>query len=94
MQTAQSANISEFTFAQKSTRPVFTVRQFSERNPAFSEAALRNLIFKADAGHSTKGEIPGNGLLQAGAIIRIGRKVLLDEERFFAWMYQQNGGSK
>ena len=67
-------------------RPVFTVRQFAERNPAFTEAALRNLIFKADTRHSTRGEIPGNGLLEAGAIVRIGRKVLIDEAAFFAWV--------
>jgi len=31
------------------TRSVFTVGQFAKRNPAFTEAALRNLIFKAEA---------------------------------------------
>lgn len=67
-------------------RTLSTVRQFSERNPAFSEAAVRNLVFKADSRHSTKGEIPGNGLIEAGAIVRIGRKVLIDEEAFFAWI--------
>lgn len=72
-------------------RLVFTVRQFAERNKAFSEAALRNLIFKADTGHSTKGDIPGNGLIEAGAIVRIGRKVLIDEDAFFAWVDAQKG---
>jgi len=73
-------------------RVLLTVRQLNQRNPAFSESSLRNLIFKAEPGHSTKGEIPGNGLIEAGAIIRIGRKVLIDEARFFAWVDQQNGG--
>ena len=67
-------------------RVVLTVRQFNQRNPAFSESALRNLIFKADTRQSTRGEIPGNGLLEAGVIVRIGRKVLIDETAFFAWV--------
>ena len=59
-----------------------TVRQFSERNPAFTEPSVRNLVFKADSRESSFGTIPGNGLLEAGAIIRIGRKVLIHEESF------------
>lgn len=72
---------------------ILTVCQFAKRNPAFSEAALRNLIFKAGSRHSTKGEIHGNGLIEAGAIIRVGRKVLIDEECFFTWVKKQNGGA-
>ena len=71
-------------------RPVYkTVEQFSNDNPAFSPSALRNLIFKADERVSTNGVIAGNGLLEAGAIIRIGRKVLIDETRFYAWVQKQ-----
>ena len=69
-----------------------TTKQFSSKYPAFSEAALRNLIFKSQRRKSTKGEIAGNGLIEAGAVVRIGRKVLIDEERFFAWVRDQNGG--
>ena len=76
-------------------RPLYvTVGQFSQRNPAFTQPALRNLIFKADSRQSSRGEVPGNGLLEAGAILRIGRKVLIDEERFFDWVRQQNGERK
>lgn len=71
-------------------RPVyFTVAQFSERNPAFSQSALRNLVFKADARESTRGTIPGNGLVESGAIVRLGRKVLIHEGRFFEWVESQ-----
>lgn len=73
-------------------RVLLTVNQFNQRNPAWSELALRNLIFKAGTRHSTRGEIPGNGLIEAGAVVRIGRKVLIDEARFFAWVDAQNGG--
>jgi hypothetical protein len=75
-------------------RVVLTVSQFSERNPAFSESALRNLIFKADERLGANGPIPSNGLIEAGAIVRIGRKVLIDEARFFDWIEAQQGGRK
>lgn len=91
MQTQNSAANQVSAPSHTPARLVFTVRQFAERNKAFSEAALRNLIFKADTGHSSKGEIPGNGLIEAGAIVRIGRKVLIDEDAFFAWVDAQKG---
>ena len=75
-----------------SPRPVFfTVAQFSERNRAFTEPSVRNLIFKGEPRESTLGLIPGNGLVEAGAIVRLGRKVLINEERFFAWVEAQGG---
>lgn len=89
MQAQQNAS-SEHIAATKAPRAVFTVAQFAERNPAFSPAALRNLIFKADEREGANGTIQGNGLLEAGAIIRIGRKVLIDEARFFDWVDKQN----
>ena len=75
-------------------RPIYlTVNQFSCENPAFSPSALRNLIFKADERVSTNGVIAGNGLSQAGAIIRIGRKVLINEPKFYAWVESHNRAS-
>ena len=75
------------------SRPAFfTVAQFSERNRAFTEPSVRNLIFKAEARESTLGLIPGNGLIEAGAIVRLGRKVLIHEQKFFAWV--EAGGAK
>lgn len=76
-------------FPELQPPPVFTVKQFSARNPAFPQAALRNLIFKAEPRYSTKGEIPGNGLIECGAIIRLGRKVIIHEARFFEWIETQ-----
>lgn len=64
----------------------WTVEQFSERHPAFSPPALRNLIFKAEPRQSSRGEVPGNGLAEAGAILRLGRRVLIDEAKFLAWV--------
>lgn len=53
-----------------------TVKQFHEHHPAFPEGGLRHRIF-----HSKT-----NGMLEAGVIIRNGRRVLIDEERFFDWL--------
>lgn len=57
-----------------------TVPQFVEHNPAFTVGGLRWQIFNEDK----------NGLKEAGAIIRIGRKVLIDADKYFSWVYQQN----
>ena len=75
--------------SQESSR-LYTVEQFAQRQPGFTEAALRNLIFKADARHSSKGLIAGNGLIERGAIIRLGRKVLIDETKFLNWVLSQS----
>jgi hypothetical protein len=57
-----------------------TVNQFTEKHPAFTTGGLRALIFNERT----------NGLAQSGAIVRIGRKVLIDEAKFFAWAQAQN----
>lgn len=67
-----------------------TVRQFSEKYPAFSQGSLRNLIFLASTRHTSKGNIPGNGL--DVALVRLGRKLLIDEIKFFQWVDNQQGG--
>jgi hypothetical protein len=57
-----------------------TVNQFSEKHSAFARGGLRALIFNENK----------NGLAQSGAIVRVGRKVLIDEGKFFAWIAAQN----
>lgn len=64
---------------------LYTVEQFALAEPAFTSAALRNLIFKAEPRQSTKGTIPGNGLVECGAVIRAGRKVMIHRANFLAW---------
>ena len=66
---------------------LLTVRQFAEKHPAFPQGSLRSLIFNACPRHSTHDRIDGNGL--DVALIRIGRKVLINEARFFDWVEQQ-----
>ena len=57
-----------------------TVKQFSERHPAFTVGSLRALIFNAKS----------NGLNESGAIVRINRRVLINEPNFFAWVSVHN----
>lgn len=60
------------------SRTLLTVRQFSQKHPAFPEGGLRYNIFHADKNGFTK------------CIRRIGRKVLLDEAEVFRWIDEQN----
>jgi len=66
-------------------RSLLTVRQLHEKYPAWSEPALRALILNASSRTNSRGErVCGNGL--DIAILRCGRKLLLDEERFIEWV--------
>jgi hypothetical protein len=55
---------------------ISTVKQFCHKYPAFTEGGIRDRIFHADS----------NGLKKFGAILRNGRRVLIDEEKFFNWL--------
>ena len=63
-----------------SNRSILTVKQFCDANPAFTEGGLRWQIFHAAT----------NGLSESGALLRIGRRVLIDEDRYFSWIDCQN----
>jgi hypothetical protein len=56
-----------------------TVQQFTAKHTAFNTGGLRSLIFNEHQ----------NGLAKSGAIVRLGRKVLIDENKFFAWVQSQ-----
>jgi hypothetical protein len=50
-------------------------------------AAIRANIFKSADRKNSRGElICGNGLANTGAIIRRGRKVLIDLDKYGAWL--------
>jgi hypothetical protein len=56
-------------------------------------AAVQGHIFKSEDRKNSRGEkIQGNGLAATGAIIRRGRKVLIDVERYGAWLSGGNAG--
>lgn len=61
-----------------------TVKQFAERYPAFTVGGLRHQIFHEDT----------NGLKKSGAIVRNGRKVLINESKYFAWVESQNNSAR
>ena len=64
-----------------------TVKQFSKVHPAFSEGSLRWLIYNAQARHTSQGIIEGNGMERA--LVRVGRRVLINESIFFEWINAQ-----
>lgn len=57
---------------------ILTIKQFSAKHPAFVEGGIRWRIFNEKT----------NGLSESGAIIRNGRRVLINEAKFFAWLEQ------
>ena len=57
-----------------------TVQQFTAKHTAFTSGGIRSLIFNEHQ----------NGLAKSGAIVRIGRKVLIREDLFFSWVESQN----
>lgn len=68
-----------------------TVNLLSEAVPAFTPAAIRNLIFKSADRKTSKGIIKGNGL--APHIRRIGSKVLINHAGFLSWIDSQESGA-
>ena len=56
-----------------------TVQQFSEKFPAFPHGGLRWQIFNEEI----------NGLKKSGAILRIGRKILINVDKYFDWIESQ-----
>ena len=65
------------------TRNLRRVGQFCKENPAFSDASIRWLIFNSAS----------NGLDDAGAVMRLDRRVFIDVDRFFDWMAKRSGVS-
>ena len=64
----------------QTTPNYLTVSQFVNQHSAFNTGGLRSLIFQEHQ----------NGLAKSGAIVRIGRKVLIREDLFFSWVESQN----
>jgi len=58
-----------------------TVKQFCASHEAFTLGGVRHQIFNEKT----------NGLQNSGAIVRTGRKIVIDTEKYFAWMVSRNG---
>lgn len=66
-----------------------TIRQGTEYLP-FTEAALRDIKFKAFDRKNSRGEIiAGNGSGPAGVWVQVGNKVLIDLEAGYRWIESQ-----
>lgn len=59
-------------------RNLKSVARFAQESP-FTEGQIRWWVFRA----------PVNGMSAAGAIVRIGRRVFVDVDRFDDWVEQQ-----
>jgi len=73
--------MSDQTQATPAEQTYFTVKQYAQKEPAFTENSLRAIIFNEH----------NNGLAKSGAVIRAGRKVLLHGVKFPQWLENQRG---
>jgi len=74
----------ENTQAVPTAYHLLTVNQLVGKHQAFTQGGIRALIFNEKS----------NGLAKSGAIIRLGRKILIDEVLFFDWVKSQHMGAK
>lgn len=73
-------NIAEEKQTETPPSTLFTILKFAQRHEDFlTEGGLRFQIFNAKE----------NGLAASGAIVRIGRRVLVNEKKYFAWIESQ-----
>ncbi len=63
-----------------SMQNLLTVNQFVEKYRAFKIGGVRSYIFNEEK----------NGLAASGAVVRVGRKILINESKFFDWVESQN----
>lgn len=79
----------EAHFANVTIPKLSTVKNLPTFFPAvdLTTAAIHGQIFKSQDRFDSKGrKIVGNGLAKTGAIIRRGRKVLIDVDKYAAWL--------
>jgi len=75
--------------SDKTTSRLVTVAQLPDVDGYgwLTEPAIRHLLFNAKSRYASNGDvIAGNGLEESGAIIRLGRKILIDIEKFNEWV--------
>jgi hypothetical protein len=71
-------------------RRLYTLEKFAERHSSFlTLGALTGQVWRSKPRQSSRGEIPGNGLEECGAIVRVNGRVLIDEARYFEWVDEQ-----
>jgi hypothetical protein len=74
------------TETQNTPTELYSVSDYTKRRPAFTKGGLRHLFFHQ-----------GEDLEKAGAIVRFGSRILIDDAAFLAWLKAGNarhiGGS-
>lgn len=77
---------------------IITVKEAAKAYPCFgTESTVRNLINKAQplVDRRTGAVIrQGNGLAEAGAILKVGVRVYLDTERVDSWLENKRVGAE
>lgn len=63
------------------TIELLSIKQFAAKQPAFTVGGIRSLLFYR-----------GEDAERAGAVVRFGRRILIDEPRFLAWV--REGGTR
>ena len=71
-------------FIQQAPPALLTVSQFCAKHSFISQGGLRFQVFNAH----------DNGLASFGAIVRLGRRGLIDEGRYFEWIENLREGKK
>lgn len=68
-----------------------TIKLLAQKEPAFTEASLRAIVFNAEDRKSTRGIINGNGMKPH--IRRVGARVLINHTGFLSWIAAQGGAA-
>lgn len=63
-----------------SNASLLSIKLFAQRHPGFTVAGLRHFLFHRYS----------NGLAESGAVLKCGRKLLIHEARFLAWIDARN----
>lgn len=71
---------------------LMTVRDFAAKHPSFKKSTLRDLIWRANHPESPRYGWDATGFNLC--TVRMGRKLLLDEAKVFAWLGAQQKGAK
>lgn len=78
------------TIEQVTVNPkqILTVEQLSSMYPVFSISTIRWYIHCSKPRYSSVGKVPANGF--ADCMIRVGRRIYIDESKFITWLQLQN----
>ncbi|MDP2785000.1 MAG: hypothetical protein Q8O38_10480 [Sulfurimicrobium sp.] len=86
-QSSETSQAIHAAYPDRPPRRLFTLPKFAEKHSDFvTISAITNQVFRSQPRHSTRGVIPGNKMLDYGVIVRIGRRVLIDEAAYFRWL--------